>query len=41
MVNVGEKVLSIHDDDYQKWIKDLKTRFKQSQIKSEMGKRFL
>lgn len=36
MVNVGEKVLSIHDDDYQKWIKDLKTRFRQSQIKAAM-----
>ena len=33
---VGQKVLSILDDDYQKWIQDLKKRFKQSQIKAAL-----
>ena len=30
----NEKVLSILDNEYQEWIKDLKTRYKQSQIKA-------
>ena len=30
----SEKVLSIPDDDYQNWIKDLKMRYRQSQIKA-------
>lgn len=34
MKNVGEKVLSILDKDYQNWIVDLKKRYKQSQIKA-------
>ena len=34
MQDVNEKVLSILDKDYQNWIKELKTRFKQSQIKA-------
>lgn len=34
MKNVGEKVLSILDKDYQNWLVDLKRRYKQSQIKA-------
>ena len=34
MKNVNKKVLSIFDSDYQNWIKELKTRYKQSQIKA-------
>ena len=34
MKEVNEKVLSILDNDYQNWIKELKTRYKQSQIKA-------
>ena len=37
MQDVNEKVLSILDKDYQNWIKELKTRFKQSQIKAAIS----
>ena len=31
---MSEKVLSILDDDYQRWISSLKKRYRQSQIKA-------
>ena len=34
MKEVGTKILSINDKDYQDWLVELKTRFKQSQIKA-------
>ena len=34
MKEVNKKVLSIFDSDYQNWIKELKTRYRQSQIKA-------
>ncbi len=34
MKEVSEKVLSILDEDYQNWIKELKKRYRQSQIKA-------
>ena len=34
MKESSEKVLSILDIDYQNWIKDLKVRYRQSQIKA-------
>ena len=34
MESVSEKVLSILDEEYQKWITELKRRYKQSQIKA-------
>ena len=34
MNETSKKVLSIPDDDYQNWIKQLKTRYQQSQIKA-------
>lgn len=37
MEQVNENVLSILDKDYQNWIKNLKTRFKQSQIKAAIS----